>query len=211
MVDWDNKDTKTVYRMVSLIGLFLFVVLLSVFIIAFYLSFPIFTLPLIPELFIPANWVIFFFYPFGLRIVSLLEPNTSFATYTVITPLAVLLMTVFVVSWVVLVALSWYFPFVGYLKDVKGYERYRNARMFTRSLMKEGTMKEKILLTSTPILLVAVFSLLTVAILNMTLLYFEAIKSPFLWSALFFLLTCVLVVSSFRIRGFFKKRLPRAR
>lgn len=203
MFGGDDNHTKTVYRIRSVILLLLLMPFVVAFEIALYLSSPTFALPLIPETSFPVtSWVICIFYPLGLKLISLSAPFTSFATYSVITTFTILLIAAFVVSWVSFTTLIWDIPLLGYLKDVKGYERYGDAKRFVRSLVKEGTTKEKIMVILGPILIVVGCSLMTAALLSMVMLYNESIRSTLISAAL--MVGIIGVLYGFRLKKFAK-------
>lgn len=205
MFGLNDKDTKSVYKIWKG-ALFLLTVPISItLIIALYLSFPMLILPLsLGFNFLATSWFIIFFYTFGVRIVSLSAPYTSFATFSMVTPFSVGLVTIFLVSGLLFTIFIWDSGFLESLRTVEGYERYRDVKRLIFFLLRKGTKKDKIMVALNPLLSVALFSLLTLWILNMILLYQEWITSTFIF--LIPLFSLLYVFYTFKMKEFIRDR-----
>ncbi len=204
MFGWKDRDINSMYRMLRVIMCLLLAPISVILFVAIYLSFPKFTLPLIPWSNFPVpSWFIIFFYTFGLRIVSLSAPYVNLATFSIITPFAVSLVTVFLVSGLLFTIFLWDLVFVAPLRTVKEYGNYRDVQRLRISLSKEGTTKEKTMIALNPVLTVVLFSLSTLWILNMLLLYVERITFIFVW--IMILYSLLYAYYSFRLRKLITK------
>ena len=191
MFDWSDRNTKAVYKLKFLP----FLPLLASLIIFCYLLGSVFIFPL-------TEWVVCFCYPFGFRIACVLAPLNSLVNYPTITPPTVFLVAVFVASWASFTVLAWDIHFVAALKDVKGYERYRDVKSLLRFLMRKGGRK-RLVVTLGPVLPAVVFLLTTAWILSWVVLSAEWITSAFFWLLVSAALLNVLYM--FTVREFITK------
>ncbi len=203
MFGWNDKDTKTVYRIRVATSCLLTGFLLGIAAIAWYFSFPKFAIPVIQGSFLSiTGWVVFVVYPFALNIIHLPIPYTSLATCPFFTPLIALLIASFVILGVLFTVFGWDLPFVALLKEVEGHERYGDVNKLVKSIVKEGKTKDKMMAILNPILCIIDFSFLTVWILNAVMLYAKPIESILICFLLFFAFLTLLY--GFKMRQFIK-------
>ncbi|MEM2134151.1 MAG: hypothetical protein QW261_16705 [Candidatus Jordarchaeaceae archaeon] len=136
MFDWNNRNFKDVYRVQVVFLFLLFVLLLGSFGVAAYLSL------LGPSIIPLGGYFYLLIYSFGFRL-AYLTKETVLATYLLFDLPTMLLMAVFVASWVLIVILFWVWDprllsFLKSMKDTKGFERYVDAKALIRSFKDRG-------------------------------------------------------------------------
>lgn len=134
MFNWDDKDTKLVYRIRVAVILLLFIPFLGPLAYIGYLIY----LDLIRPLIFPLGGYFYLIqYSFGLRLVYLID-NIILVTHPVVTPLTVFLVTVSITSSVLYFALGWNLDIIRFLRRFKGYERYGDVKEFVRIFTSRG-------------------------------------------------------------------------
>ncbi len=199
-----EEYTRDVYKMRT-VGMFLLLIpFVGSLTIAFHSSFPNSVLILNPTS--PAtSWILCFLYPYGLRLVHPLAPFTSFAVFPTITPFSLLILTIYVVSWVLFIALSRDFLFIKLLMDAEGYERYKEVRNFIRTLVKQSTTEEKLCVFLEPILSLLGFVISTGIPLSYILLLEESTRLTITFSL--FLIIFFYAVDTFYLKRIVKRAL----
>lgn len=131
MFDWDNKDTKYVFRMRSVFIILLYILIFGSVVFVLYLRY---TAPFIFPL---GGYFYLMQYSFSLRLVYLI-PSIILAAHIVVTPLTVFLLAVFVTSCVLYFTRFWDIGVLRSLRNFRGYERYKDAKAFVRSFASRG-------------------------------------------------------------------------
>ncbi len=146
-----EEDTKNIYKMRIIAILLSLIPFIGSLTIAFRSSFPNFVFILNPSSPV-AYQILCFFYPQGFRLSHLLAPFTSFAVFLTSTLFSLLVLGIYIISWILFLVLSWDFLFIKLLMDVEGYEQYGKVRNFIHTLITRGKAEEKLCVLLEPIL-----------------------------------------------------------
>lgn len=191
---WNEKNTKTVGRWLSVVGLVAIMPYWITLLISTYLGvgYDIDPVPIVMSGFVP--WL-FLTYPF-----HGIEVNFNLV-YTIFSSVKLAMSLITFISLAIFGIVNWYREFINIFKDVSGYEYFRDVRRAMNSLT-HGSKKDKTM--------VATFKISIIVILiGMMLIYFYFLE-VFTFLTVFpiaVLVSAIAVIDLYFSHRYFKRRL----